>query len=147
MERPSHTHNPAAPLNCSLEQVLGSSTAKVPSAATHWIEDDRRGAEKGRRIARTVRASAAVLQPATRAASSPTMPHRYLNRPRLQRFIGVLYCRDTKRRSHCSECTATDEYDALAIAMYSRDVQPLEWEDRLHESLAGGYDGAFPFWI
>ncbi|KAJ3550747.1 hypothetical protein NM688_g5004 [Phlebia brevispora] len=113
------------PLDGSLEEVLDSSISKDAFIITHQVEDNEEGEP------RKVETSHELTE--------------FLNRPRLQRFIGVLYRRNTERWSHYSKCSAADQYDAVAIVKHSRGIRPLEKEEHLHEPLGGDYDETFPF--
>ncbi|KAH9937527.1 uncharacterized protein B0H18DRAFT_1113351 [Fomitopsis serialis] len=48
----------------------------------------------------------------------------FLNRPRYERFIGVIYRKDTEVPSHYSKCSVADQYDAVAHIRESRGIRP-----------------------
>jgi erythromycin esterase-like protein len=51
-----------------------------------------------------------------------------LSEPRIERFIGVLYLRQTERPSHYIETRLADEYDAFVWIEETRAVEPLTLE-------------------
>ncbi|CAL1696156.1 unnamed protein product [Somion occarium] len=69
----------------------------------------------------------------------------FLNQPRFQRFIGVIYRSLTEVPSHYSRCRASDQYDAIAQVKQSRGIQPLEPEDTWKGLTRGELDETFPF--
>lgn len=71
----------------------------------------------------------------------------FLNLPRYQRFIGVIYRRATEIPSHYSKCSVADQYDAVAHIRQSRGIQPLEPEDTWKEPMHGEVDETFPFGV
>lgn len=68
----------------------------------------------------------------------------FLNRPRYQRFIGVIYRRMTEIPSHYSKCSVAEQYDAVAHIRETRGIQPLEAEDTWKGPKAE-VDETFPF--
>jgi len=68
----------------------------------------------------------------------------FLNRPRYQRFIGVIYRKMTEIPSHYSKCSAADQYDAVAIVKNSRAIQPMDADGGLNPN-RGDLDLTFPF--
>ncbi|KAI0757165.1 hypothetical protein C8Q80DRAFT_1092744, partial [Daedaleopsis nitida] len=70
----------------------------------------------------------------------------FLNRPRFQRFIGVIYRRLTEIPSHYSKCSVAAQYDAVAHIRKSRGIQPLEHEDTWKGPKAE-VDETFPFGV
>ena len=48
-----------------------------------------------------------------------------LGEPRLQRFVGVVYARDTERASHYYETAIARQYDAVVHVDKTTFVQPL----------------------
>ncbi|KAH8100587.1 hypothetical protein BXZ70DRAFT_893167 [Cristinia sonorae] len=70
---------------------------------------------------------------------------RFLNRPRYQRFIGVLYKSATEIPSHYARCMVADQYDAVAHIKVSRGIQPLEPEDVDKGLTRGELDETYPF--
>jgi len=69
----------------------------------------------------------------------------FLNQPRYQRFIGVIYRKITEIPSHYSRCSLADQYDAVAILKESRGIQPLEREESWKGHHKGDIDETFPF--
>ncbi|EKM60919.1 uncharacterized protein PHACADRAFT_85419 [Phanerochaete carnosa HHB-10118-sp] len=69
----------------------------------------------------------------------------FLNRPRYQRFIGVIHRKMTEIPSHYSRCSLADQYDAVAVLKQSRGIQPLEREDIWKGYHKGEIDETFPF--
>ncbi|TFK57397.1 hypothetical protein OE88DRAFT_129051 [Heliocybe sulcata] len=69
----------------------------------------------------------------------------YLNEPRYQRFIGVIYRPYTEIPSHYSKCSIAKQYDAVAHLKYSRGILPLEREDTDKGMKKGEADLTFPF--
>jgi protein-L-isoaspartate(D-aspartate) O-methyltransferase len=65
-----------------------------------------------------------------------------LSRPRLERFIGVIYRPDTERWSHYSEARLSEQFDAWVWFEETRAVTPLAGADRPG---APGVDDTWPF--
>ncbi|EPQ60895.1 hypothetical protein GLOTRDRAFT_135494 [Gloeophyllum trabeum ATCC 11539] len=70
---------------------------------------------------------------------------KFLNQPRYQRFIGVIYRPQTEIPSHYSRCSVADQYDAVAHLKYSRGILPLEKENTEKDMKHGEADLTFPF--
>lgn len=70
--------------------------------------------------------------------------YSFLNQPRYERFIGVIYRKDTERPSHYSRCSVADQYDAVAHIRQSRGIRPLEREEE-HQRQDGDVDETYPF--
>ncbi|PCH33492.1 erythromycin esterase, partial [Wolfiporia cocos MD-104 SS10] len=68
----------------------------------------------------------------------------FLDRPRHQHFIGVIYRRDTEVPSHYSRCNVAAQYDAVAHIQESRGVRPLELEDTWKGLTGEEVDLTFP---
>jgi erythromycin esterase-like protein len=67
-----------------------------------------------------------------------TLRYRLL-RPRLERFIGVIYRPETERWSHYSECSLPQQFDAFVWFENSRAVTPTA------ARTAPGPDETYPF--
>ena len=65
---------------------------------------------------------------------------RRLSRPRLERFIGVIYRHETARWSHYSEAVLPDQFDAYAWFDETRALEPLA-----HHEPHGGVPETYPF--
>ncbi|KAI0335983.1 hypothetical protein GY45DRAFT_1316007 [Cubamyces sp. BRFM 1775] len=70
----------------------------------------------------------------------------FLDRPRYQRFIGVIYRRLTEVPSHYSKCSAAKQFDCIAHVRESRGIEPLESENTWKGQKAEA-DLTFPFGV
>ncbi|KAI0639240.1 hypothetical protein C8Q77DRAFT_1044978 [Trametes polyzona] len=70
----------------------------------------------------------------------------FLDYPRYQRFIGVIYRRLTEVPSHYSKCSVAKQFDCVAHIRESRGIQPLEQEDTWKGPKAEA-DLTFPFGV
>ena len=66
---------------------------------------------------------------------------RRLAKPRLERFIGVIYRPDTERWSHYTEAVLPEQFDAYCWFDRTHALEPLAE----HEPRGGGADDLYPF--
>ena len=131
-----------APIQGSLEELMDRSTAGDAFVITHSVQDAGNGRTK--KFAESYELIECV--PDKRLSwTTYSSRRRYLNRPRYQRFIGVIYRPDTELRSHYSKCAAADQYNAIAIVKSSRGIRALEPEDHRQSINGGDLDETFPF--
>jgi len=64
---------------------------------------------------------------------------RVMSKPRLERYIGVIYRPETERWSHYSYATLPDQYDAFAWFDETHAVTPLS------TTITAGEDETYPF--
>ncbi|KAL4243128.1 Erythromycin esterase [Abortiporus biennis] len=69
----------------------------------------------------------------------------FLDKPRYQRFIGVIYRSATEIPSHYSKCSVAQQYDAVMHIKNSRGIEPLEPEDTWKGLKHVDFDETFPF--
>ncbi|EMD41735.1 hypothetical protein CERSUDRAFT_110312 [Gelatoporia subvermispora B] len=122
---PPHWQRMNPPIENSIERVFDDNEDDDSFVITHRIEKGADGQNKKVEVASEM--------------------SEYLNRPRYQRFIGVIYRKDTERPSHYSKCSVADQYDAVAHLKESRGIQPLEPEDTWKGPVKGELDLTFPF--
>ncbi|KZT06805.1 uncharacterized protein LAESUDRAFT_678813 [Laetiporus sulphureus 93-53] len=124
-DEPPHLHRMAPPMEKSIEYIFDQWAHDDCFVITHKIEDT----EDGRTVKKEV----------SRELSE------FLNYPRYERFIGVIYRRVTEVMSHYSKCSVAEQYDAVAHIRESRGIQPLEPEDTWKGPFKGEPDETFPF--
>jgi len=122
---PPHIHRMNPPFQGSIENVFDEWAKGDSFVITHQIEATPDGKTKKKEVAAEL--------------------SEFLNRPRYQRFIGVIYRKDTEVPSHYSRCSVADQYDAVAHIRESRGIQPLEPEDTWKGFKGGEADMTFPF--
>ncbi|OCH96563.1 hypothetical protein OBBRIDRAFT_799798 [Obba rivulosa] len=124
-DEPPYLQRMNPPLESSIERVFDELESDDSFVITHQIKKGSDGQNKKVEI-------------------SPELSE-YLNYPRYQRFIGVIYRKDTERPSHYSKCSVADQFDAVAHLKESRGIQPLEPEDTWKGPTGGELDMTFPF--
>ncbi|KZT74782.1 hypothetical protein DAEQUDRAFT_742252 [Daedalea quercina L-15889] len=107
-DHPPHIHRINPPVESSIEKVFDEWASGDCFVITHKIEHTSTGNEK-------------------QEVSSELS--EFLNRPRYQRFIGVIYRNNTEIPSHYSMCSVADQYDAVVHIRESRGIRPLEREE------------------
>ncbi|TCD67007.1 hypothetical protein EIP91_000627 [Steccherinum ochraceum] len=117
------TLNP--PISQSIEKVFNETTEGDGYIITHRIEDTPEGESKKVEVNKEV--------------------NEFLNKPRYQRFIGVLYKTATEIPSHYTKCRVADQYDAVVHIKKTRGIQPLEPEDEFKGMTRGDLDMTYPF--
>ncbi|EED79127.1 predicted protein [Postia placenta Mad-698-R] len=124
-DEPSAIHRMNPPHNTSIEHIFDEWAKGDSIIITHKIENTPEGKAKKREVPRELT--------------------EFLNEPRYQRFIGVIYRRDTELPSHYSKCSVADQYDAVVHIKESQGIQPLEPEDTWKGFEGGEADLTFPF--
>ncbi|TFK83604.1 hypothetical protein K466DRAFT_589596 [Polyporus arcularius HHB13444] len=123
-DEPPHLQKMNPPIDSSIEAVFDKWADDDCYVVTHRIATDEKGMAK--------------KLPVSEDLSD------FLNRPRYQRFIGVIYRRLTEIASHYSKCSVAQQYDAVAHVRKTRGIQPLEQEDTWKGPKAE-QDQTFPF--
>ncbi|EJF66548.1 hypothetical protein DICSQDRAFT_45785 [Dichomitus squalens LYAD-421 SS1] len=116
------------PIDGSIEDVFDKWADQDCFVVTHNIVIDEKGATKKVEV------------------NEGLSEYVFLNRPRYQRFIGVIYRRLTEILSHYSKCSVRQQYDAVAHIRESRGIQPLEPEETWKGPKAE-MDMTFPFGV
>ncbi|OBZ78783.1 hypothetical protein A0H81_00606 [Grifola frondosa] len=122
---PPHLHRMNPPIDRSIESVFDEWATEDCFVITHKIVTASDGKTKKVKVSEEL--------------------SDFLNRPRYQRFIGVIYKRTTEIPSHYSKCSVADQFDAVAHVRESRGIQPLEHEDTWKGLIKGEIDETFPF--
>lgn len=122
---PPYIHRMNPPIPNSIENIFDEWAKGDSYIITHKVEDTPDGKTK-------------------KIEMAPELSE-FLNRPRYQRFIGVIYRKDTEVPSHYSRCSVADQYDAVVHIRESRGIQPLELEDTEKGFKGGEADLTFPF--
>ncbi|THH32010.1 hypothetical protein EUX98_g2188 [Antrodiella citrinella] len=124
-----HLMNLNNPIAQSIEKLFDETTEGDGFVITHKIIDVPDGSTKKVEIDRKLA--------------------EFLNRPRLQRFIGVIYRTVTEIPSHYTRCKVADQYDAVVHIKVTRGVRPLDPEVAVasvhKETLKGDMSAMYPF--
>lgn len=122
-DEPPHIYRMNPPIEPSIERVFDEWASGDCFVITHKIENTPNGNEK-------------------QEVSSELSD--FLNRPRYERFIGVIYRKATEVPSHYSKCSVAVQYDAVAHIRESRGIRPLEREED-NQRVDGDVVETYPF--
>lgn len=118
-DEPSYLQNMSPPLEGSIESIFDQWADSDSFIVAHNGEKDWKKRPE----------SPSTPTPPPSELPQLTCAHRFLDRRRYQRYIGVIYRRLTEVPSHYSKCSVAKQFDCVVHIRDSRGIKPLEQED------------------